>query len=95
MLINIENYMLPCFSKTFFGFTCLGCGLQRSLILLIHGDFLSAFKMYPAIFTLILLISFTSINFLKKIKNAPKIISRLAYINLVIIVVNYLIKIII
>ncbi len=87
--------MLPCFSKTFFGFTCLGCGLQRSLILLIHGDFLSAFKMYPAIFTLILLISFTSINFLKKIKNAPKIISRLAYINLVIIVVNYLIKIII
>jgi len=95
MLINIENYMLPCFSKTFFGFTCLGCGLQRSLILLIHGDFLSAFNMYLAIFTLILLISFTSINFLKKIKNAPKIISRLAYINLVIIVVNYLIKIII
>jgi len=45
--------MLPCFSKTFFGFTCLGCGLQRSLILLIHGDFLSAFKMYTEIYTLL------------------------------------------
>ncbi len=95
MFQDLESYMLPCFSKTFLHIECLGCGLQRSFILLLNGQWLEAFLMYPAIFTLILLISFTSINFLKKIKNAPKIISRLAYINLVIIVVNYLIKIII
>ena len=95
MFQDLESYMLPCFSKTFLHIECLGCGLQRSFILLLNGQWLEAFLMYPAIFTLILLISFASINFLKKIKNTPKIISRLAYINLVIIVVNYLIKIII
>ena len=92
MLLNIENYMLPCFSKTFFGFTCLGCGLQRSLILLIHGDFLSAFKMYPAIYTLLLFFGFILLNFKMKFKNSKKIISRLAYINLFLMIINYLIK---
>ncbi|MGB0186631.1 MAG: DUF2752 domain-containing protein, partial [Flavobacteriaceae bacterium] len=24
--------MLPCLSKTLFGFECMGCGLQRSLL---------------------------------------------------------------
>ena len=48
-----EDYMLPCLNKKLFGFDCLGCGLQRSLSLLFHGDFLGALKMYPAVYTLI------------------------------------------
>lgn len=90
--MNLEEYMLPCFSKTFFGFTCLGCGLQRSFLLLIHGDFIAAFKMYPAIFTLILLFFTIVLSLIIKFKNSKKIISRLAYINLSIMIINYLIK---
>ena len=90
--MNLENYMLPCFSKTFFGFTCLGCGLQRSFILLVHGDFLAAFKMYPAIYTLVLLFLFILINFKIQFKQSKKIISSLAYLNLGIMIINYFIK---
>ncbi|EAQ41224.1 MULTISPECIES: DUF2752 domain-containing protein [unclassified Polaribacter] len=93
MFQDLESYMLPCFSKTFLDIECLGCGLQRSFLLFLNGNFFDAFKMYPAIFTLILLISFAIFNFFKKIKNANKIIGRLAYINLTIIIINYLIKI--
>ena len=85
--------MLPCFSKTFLGIECFGCGLQRSFILLISGDFWSAFKMYPAIFTMLFLFCFIIVNYFKKYKNSKKNIARLAYLNLSIIIINYLIKI--
>jgi hypothetical protein len=85
--------MLPCLSKTFFGLECLGCGFQRAFVLLIHGNFVDAFKMYPAIFTLLGLFIFILINFKLKLKHSKKIISRLAYVNVSIMIVNYIIKI--
>lgn len=85
--------MLPCFSKTFLGIECFGCGFQRSFVFLIHGDFFSAFKMYPAVFTMLILFGFILINFKLKFKHSKKIISKLAYLNLSIIIINYIIKI--
>ena len=93
MFLNLEDYMLPCLSKTFFGLECLGCGFQRSFLLLINGNFIDAFKMYPAIYTLLALFIFTMINLKTKSKNSKKIISRLAYLNLTIMIINYFIKI--
>lgn len=90
----LEKYMLPCLSKTFFGFDCLGCGLQRSFIYLINGEFWNAFKMYPAIFSLLILTLFVVVNLKIKYKHAQKIISKLAYLNLSIIIVNHIIKMI-
>lgn len=85
--------MLPCLSKTFFGLECLGCGFQRSFLLLINGDFIDAFKMYPAVYTLLGLFIFIMINLKVKFKHSKKIISRLAYLNLSIMIINYLVKI--
>ena len=84
--------MLPCYSKQILGVDCLGCGLQRSLILLTKGEFLEAFKMYPAIYTLIIFALFIILNFKFKFKHSKKIISRLAIINIIIMVISYLIK---
>ena len=92
MPLQLEDYMLPCLNKKFFGVDCLGCGLQRAFSLLIHGEFIAAFKMYPAIYTLLLLAGVIIINFFYKIKFAQKIISILAVINVLIIVVSYIIK---
>lgn len=92
-LIDLKDYMLPCLSKTFFGLECLGCGFQRSFLLLINGSFIDAFKMYPAIYTLLGLFLFILINFKLKFKQSKKIISSLAYVNLSIMIINYLIKI--
>ena len=92
MPLQLEDYMLPCLNKKFFGVDCLGCGIQRALSLVFHGEFIAAFKRYPAIYTLLLLAIAVSINFFYKVKYAQKIISILAIINIIIIVSSYVIK---
>ncbi len=51
----MEAYMIPCLFKTVTGIPCPGCGGQRSLLYLFHGEFQAAFLMYPAIYPLLLL----------------------------------------
>jgi hypothetical protein len=87
-----DDYMLPCLNKQLFGFDCLGCGIQRSINFLFHGEFYGAFQMYPAIYTLILLIAVLIFNSVKNFKYANKIILTLVIINLIIIVGNFLFK---
>lgn len=91
-LIKVEDYMLPCLSKKYLGMECMGCGLQRSVALILRGEFVDAFYMYPAIYTLIALIGFVLINYFKNYKFASKIIITLAVINVIIIVGNYMLK---
>lgn len=89
---TIESYMLPCLNKKLFGFECMGCGIQRALSLLIHGDFIAAFKMYPAIYTLIPLFLIIGINFFLKFKFANKINNGLAIASVLIIIFSFIIK---
>ncbi len=46
----MEEFMLPCLNKELFGVDCIGCGIQRATVLLFRGEFIAAFKMYPAIY---------------------------------------------
>ena len=50
----MENYMLPCMFKKLFGIDCIGCGIQRSFNLILHGEFVNAFTLFPAIYTTLL-----------------------------------------
>ncbi|WP_203258237.1 DUF2752 domain-containing protein [Hyunsoonleella ulvae] len=93
LICELEEYMLPCLSKKFLGIECMGCGLQRSFALLMQGEFVAAFKMYPAIFTLITFLVVVSISFIKPFKFSNKVIAALAILNLIIIVGNYTLKI--
>ena len=88
-----EDYMLPCLSKKLFGMECFGCGFQRSLVLLFQGEFVAAFKMYPAIYTLILFVAFLILNIFYKFKYEERIKLILVVLNVVIIVTSYIIKI--
>jgi hypothetical protein len=89
---SFEDFMLPCLNKKLFGFECMGCGLQRSLSLLIHGDFLGAFYMYPAIYSLIALFTCIGINIFFKFKHANKIINALAILSVATIIISFTIK---
>ncbi len=89
-----ESYMLPCLNKKLFGFECMGCGIQRAMVLLIHGDFIAAFKMYPAIYTLIPLLFFISVNLFYKFKLLHKIINYLAIASILIIIISFIAKLI-
>ena len=85
----MEEYMLPCMNKKIFGVECFGCGTQRSLALLLKGDFVGAFNMYPAIFTTLLFFVVVGLHFIDKSRNYHKAIISLAVINAVIMVVSY------
>lgn len=89
---KIEDFMLPCLNKKLFGFDCMGCGLQRAISLICHGDLVGAFYMYPAVYSLILLFVVIFINFFKNFKFANTIIYILAILNSVIIITSFTIK---
>ncbi len=89
---GLEDYMLPCLNKKYFGFECMGCGLQRSVSLLLKGEFVDAFFMYPAIYTIIALFGFIAVNTFRNFKSANKIIIILAITNVIVIVGSYLLK---
>ena len=93
-MLTPEDYMIPGLSKKLLGLECLGCGLQRSVSLLFHGDFVAAFKMYPAIYLLIPLFILIGVNIFYKFKNANKLINVLALASVSIIIINYIIKLI-
>ena len=92
LAIHAEDYMLPCLNKTLFGVDCPGCGLQRSANLLLHGEFLAAFKMYPAIYPMILLLIFLTSNLFVKMKHAYLLKWSLIALTVGTVVVSYLIK---
>ena len=84
--------MLPCLTKQLLGFECFGCGLQRAVLLLFRGEFTEAFRMYPAIYTLILLFLLIFSRNLIRIPYYSKILYILVFINLALIVGNYFLK---
>lgn len=92
VLNGLEEYMIPCLNKKFFGFECMGCGLQRSAALILKGEFLNAFYMYPAVYSIMALFGFIIINHFKNFKFGNKIIIILALLNVFFIVGSYFLK---
>lgn len=89
----MEDYMLPCLNKKYLGFECMGCGIQRSVALLLRGEFIDAFHMYPGIYPLIAFLGFLIANHFFTIKHANKAIIFLAILTVGTIIISYLIKI--
>lgn len=88
----LEDYLIPCMNKKLFGVECMGCGTQRALLLIVKGDFVAAFHMFPAIYTLLLFFLCLGLHFIDKTRNYTKSISYLAILNGVIMIVSYFFK---
>jgi hypothetical protein len=89
---DLEHYMLPCLNKSYFGVECMGCGLQRSLALILEGSFIEAFYMYPAIYSLIALFGNIALQFFFTYKFANTITNFLLIITGVMVMANYILK---
>jgi len=85
--------MLPCMNKSLFGIDCIGCGTQRSLLLILNGEFTKAFYQFPAIYTTLLLFGLIGLHLIDKKRNYQKIIIGLAIINAIIMIISYIYKI--
>lgn len=90
--LSAKKFMLPCISKQLLGFDCPGCGIQRAFYLLLQGEFVAAFKMYPAIYFLVVLFAFFVFNRFHATKYADKIIILLSISSVATILVSYIIK---
>lgn len=90
----LENNLMSCSWKEYLGQECMGCGMQRAIILLLKGDFIGSFKMYPALFTLILMFVYLAFHLKFNYKKGHLILLYLFILNVIIILINYLIKII-
>jgi len=88
----LENLMFTCQWKDTFHFECLGCGTQRAFLHLLRGEFVQAFNLYPAIYSLILLFSYTLLYLKFNFNRGAKIILSLFIINIIIILTNYILK---
>lgn len=84
--------MLPCLNKKILGVDCPGCGLQRSVDLLLHGEFVAAFQMYPAIYTIIPLFAMVISNKVFNLKVDNRLITGLGAATVALILINYIIK---
>ncbi len=84
--------MLPCLSKQLLGIDCPGCGIQRAAFLLFEGEFIAAFKMYPAIYPILALFGFLLLDQFFRIKYVNKIIISLMVLSVLSILVNFLLK---
>jgi hypothetical protein len=80
-------------NKSLFEIDCIGCGAQRSLLLLINGDFINAFYQFPAIYTSLLLFGFIGLHFIDTSRDYQKIIIGMAITNAFIMIIAYIYKI--
>ena len=90
--MDLEKYMFPCLSKTLFGIECLGCGFQRSFLMLLQGDYSGSFKMYPALLTTFLFLGILGLNFIDTNRNYKKLIMISAFVNGVFMIGGYFFK---
>lgn len=87
----LEQNMGSCPWKSI-GIDCMGCGMQRAFILLLKGEFVASFYMYPSLYTLLLMFLFLAIHLKFRIKNGHKILIFLFVLNISITLVHYFYK---
>lgn len=89
----LEDHMLSCRWKEL-GVECLGCGFQRSVIYLLKGEFVQAFWSYPAIYSLVTMLMFLFFHMKFNYARGHLILKWLFILNVLIMVGNYVYKII-
>ncbi|WP_103067947.1 DUF2752 domain-containing protein [Aquimarina sediminis] len=88
----LETHLFQCPTKRLIGIDCLGCGLQRSFILLIRGNITASFLMYPALIPMLIMLGYLTSHLIFKFKNGAKILQYFYILNIILIITNYFIK---
>lgn len=84
--------MMTCPYKSLTGIDCPGCGMQRSFLELLKGNFSDSFHLYPALLPVIFTLLFTALHLYFRFKNGAKYI-KYSYLGTVaVVVLSYTIK---
>ena len=86
--------MLPCAYKSLLGIDCPACGLQRSFIQFMKGNFSESLAIYPplpAVLSFFILLAVYGVN--KKLVS-KKLLVTSSWVMLAIVMVSYIVKLI-
>lgn len=83
---------MKCAWKETVGFDCLMCGFQRSFQLLLEGDIVASFKMYPPLIPFLFVTVFTILHLIFKFKNGHRIILISFSIAVALMILNFCFK---
>ena len=85
--------MFPCIFKYFTGLDCPGCGLQRSIVLLLDGQLLKSIYMYWATIPVLMMFVYLALHLRFRFARGRKTLIFLFAINGFIIFCHYIYKV--
>lgn len=88
----LESHMLSCPYKKYLGIDCPGCGLQRSFIELLKGNFMESLKLYPALLPLILTLIMLALHLVFKYRNGASYVKWSFIFTVTVIVISFAFK---
>jgi len=89
----LEAHLLTCPSRKYLHIQCPGCGLQRSFIALLRGDFRTSFILYPATVPILLLMGFLLLHLRYRYAAGPLLLRGIYLFCVAIILIQYIYKI--
>ncbi|MGB0883012.1 MAG: DUF2752 domain-containing protein [Vicingaceae bacterium] len=90
----LEEHMLSCPYSKYFDIECFGCGMQRSVIALLKGNFVESFFFYPALVPMLFLIGLLIAHLVFKFKHGAAWLKYNFFFVVSIVVINFLLKLI-
>ncbi|MFL9484092.1 DUF2752 domain-containing protein [Chitinophagaceae bacterium LWZ2-11] len=90
----LDKHLIPCPVKKFLHIECPGCGIQRSILLLLKGKVVESFNMYPATIPIFLMLVYLVFHLRFKFQNGLKILLTSYSFCTLIVLINYICKII-
>jgi hypothetical protein len=88
----LEQHLLACPMKYFFGADCPGCGMQRSLIELMKGNIAESFRLYPALFPVLITLVLLFVHLKYKLNRGAQFIQYSFGFSVLVIVTSFVIK---
>jgi len=88
----LEEHMLPCIYKKYLGFDCPGCGIQRSLISLLKGDFAESFELYPPLIFVLLLLIVLALQLIFDLRHGVLILKIMLIVTSLVMLLNFVYK---
>jgi hypothetical protein len=94
MIKWLEDNMLFCPYKKYFGIDCFGCGMQRSFIELLKGNIVESFYLYPALIPMLILFLFLVAHLVFKFKTGSAWLKYQFIFVVAIVVIKFIAKLI-
>lgn len=89
----LNEHLLPCFYKQYFGIDCPGCGMQRAFIHLLKGNISESIQLYPALIPILFMFFFLVLHLIFKFSKGAKILTFMFTFNCSLIIIHYTYKI--